>query len=162
MSVHRRRTGKRKTTGTRGSAGSRQAAPADVQASGGAATVTAPGTRRIRPPKPAPPRAEAVAAPTLVEGERRTDPRPPKPAARPPKPPEPSRGPVAEPGRLATRRDRVQRLYRDTLAEMKKINWPDRETTKNLTIVVIGISTVLGILLGGIDFLLQALFEVLP
>ena len=56
----------------------------------------------------------------------------------------------------------MTRLYRDTLGEMKKINWPDRETTKNLTIVVIGISAVLGVLLGGIDFMLQALFEVLP
>ncbi|MBA3643527.1 MAG: preprotein translocase subunit SecE [Chloroflexia bacterium] len=45
---------------------------------------------------------------------------------------------------------------------MKKINWPDRETTKNLTIVVIGISVVLGILLGGVDFLLQAVFEAVP
>lgn len=56
----------------------------------------------------------------------------------------------------------LRRLYRDTVAEMKKIVWPDRETTKNLTLVVIGISVVLGVLLGGIDFLLQALFETLP
>ncbi|MDP9364766.1 MAG: preprotein translocase subunit SecE [Chloroflexota bacterium] len=56
----------------------------------------------------------------------------------------------------------MRRLYADTAAEMKKINWPDRETTKNLTLVVIALSVVLGILLGGIDFVLQALFEAVP
>ena len=45
----------------------------------------------------------------------------------------------------------------DTMSEMKKINWPDQETTRNLTIVVIGISVALGILLGGIDYLLVQL-----
>jgi preprotein translocase subunit SecE len=44
---------------------------------------------------------------------------------------------------------------------MKKVNWPDQETTRNLTVVVIGISVVLGITLGGIDFLLQKLFELM-
>ena len=43
------------------------------------------------------------------------------------------------------------------MSEMKKINWPDQETTRNLTIVVIGISVALGILLGGIDYLLVQL-----
>lgn len=66
------------------------------------------------------------------------------------------------PSRLDARTDGVRRLYRDTVAELKKINWPDRETTKNLTLVVIGISVVLGILLGGIDYLLRMIFEALP
>ncbi|MBX5443698.1 MULTISPECIES: preprotein translocase subunit SecE [Sphaerobacter] len=45
----------------------------------------------------------------------------------------------------------LQRVARDTVAEMKKITWPDRETTRNLTLVVIAISVVLGLLLGGVD-----------
>ncbi|MDI3340220.1 MAG: preprotein translocase subunit SecE, partial [Sphaerobacter sp.] len=45
----------------------------------------------------------------------------------------------------------VQRGARDTVAEMRKITWPDRETTRNLTLVVIAISVVLGLLLGGVD-----------
>ena len=87
------------------------------------------------------------------------------PPARPPKPAADRRRPGAEAGArgaLAARTEGLRRLYAETLSEMKKINWPDRETTKNLTIVVIGISVTLGILLGGIDFLLQALFEALP
>jgi preprotein translocase subunit SecE len=83
----------------------------------------------------------------------------PRPTApRPPKPVEPARTAASEPSALALRLEGLKRGYRDTVAELKKVNWPDRETTKNLTIVVIGISIVLGLLLGGIDFLLQALF----
>ena len=56
----------------------------------------------------------------------------------------------------------IQRLFRDTMAETKKITWPDRETTRNLTIVVIAISLVLGLLLGGIDALFVRLWEAIP
>ena len=58
---------------------------------------------------------------------------------------------------LAVRTERLRGLVQDTMSEMKKINWPDQETTRNLTVVVIGISVALGILLGGIDFLLVRL-----
>jgi preprotein translocase subunit SecE len=60
---------------------------------------------------------------------------------------------------IAVRTQSIRQLFRDSWSEMKKVNWPDRETTRNLTVVVIGISVVLGIALGGIDFLLQKLFE---
>ena len=59
------------------------------------------------------------------------------------------------------RTEGLQRFTRETVAEMKKINWPDQETTRNLTLVVIAVSTVLGVLLGGIDFVLFRLFEAL-
>ena len=58
---------------------------------------------------------------------------------------------------LAQRTERLRGTYQDTMSEMRKINWPDQETTRNLTVVVIGISVALGILLGGIDFLLVRL-----
>ena len=67
--------------------------------------------------------------------------------------------PAARPSLFATRTASLRELYRDTMSEMRKITWPDQETTRNLTIVVIGISVVLGILLGGIDFLLVKLLE---
>lgn len=60
---------------------------------------------------------------------------------------------------LALRAESATKLYRETVAEMKKINWPDRQTTRSLTILVIGISVVLGILLGGIDYLLLKLLQ---
>ena len=73
-----------------------------------------------------------------------------------------ARGPrkPSEPGRreaFAARTSRVRGLYQDTLSEVKKVNWPDQETTRNLTIVVIGISVAMGALLGTIDFVLLKL-----
>ena len=91
-----------------------------------------------------------------------------RPAPSPPRPPKSAvdRGKTAptpaERGRFSQRFDGLRQVYGDTVAEMKKINWPDRETTKNLTIVVIGITLALAIVLGGVDFLLQKLFEILP
>jgi preprotein translocase subunit SecE len=58
--------------------------------------------------------------------------------------------------------DGVRRFTRETVAEIKKVNWPDQQTTRNLTAVVIAVSAVLGVLLGGIDFILLKIFEALP
>lgn len=53
----------------------------------------------------------------------------------------------------------VQKFYHETSSEIRKVVWPDRETTRNLTIVVIAMSVIMGFLLGGIDFVLFQLFE---
>ena len=55
----------------------------------------------------------------------------------------------------------VQKFVRETMAEIRKVSWPDQDTTRNLTIVVIGVSVVLGLLLGGIDYVLYQIFEAL-
>jgi preprotein translocase SecE subunit len=56
--------------------------------------------------------------------------------------------------------ERLRKGFQNTVSEIKKVSWPDSETTRNLTALVIAMSTVLGLLLGGIDFLLLKLFEV--
>lgn len=56
----------------------------------------------------------------------------------------------------------LKRVVNDSLSEMKKITWPDQETTRNLTIVVIAISLVLGLLLGGVDALFVRLWQAMP
>jgi preprotein translocase subunit SecE len=61
-----------------------------------------------------------------------------------------------------TRFARIQRFVHDIIAEMRKISWPDRETTRNLTILVIAISVVLGLLLGAVDALFVRLWEAIP
>jgi preprotein translocase subunit SecE len=84
-----------------------------------------------------------------------TSQRPPKPAAAPR-----AKGVVeTKQHPLSSRLDGAKKLYRETRAEMTKITWPDRETTRNLTIVVIGISFVLGIFLGGLDYVLFKILE---
>jgi preprotein translocase subunit SecE len=67
---------------------------------------------------------------------------------------------VARKSIIAVRTEGVRRLFRDSWSEMKKVNWPDKETTRNLTVVVIGISIILGLLLGGIDWVLVKLLDV--
>lgn len=57
---------------------------------------------------------------------------------------------------------RAQSLVRDTIAEIRKVTWPDKETTRNLTIFVIALSVVLGALLGGIDAVFVRVWENIP
>ena len=90
------------------------------------------------------------AAPVAVAPARPAAPRPPKPAASE-RSAEPKSG-------AAKRIDDLKESLQETIAEIKKVNWPDRETTRNLTIVVIGMTVALGLLLGGIDFVLQTLY----
>ena len=65
----------------------------------------------------------------------------------------------AKPHPLKRRAESLERWYRETRAEMVKITWPDQETTRNLTIVVIAVSIVLGLFLGGLDFILLKILE---
>ena len=77
-------------------------------------------------------------------------------------PPKPT---VSESGRSIRQSVPARRIRPDSeamarhVAELKKVTWPDKETTKNLTLVVIGISALLGVLLGGIDWVLLQLFR---
>jgi len=59
----------------------------------------------------------------------------------------------------AARLEGVQRSFRETVAELKKVQWPDRMTTRNLTLVVIGMSTVLAVILGLLDAALTRAVE---
>ncbi len=49
----------------------------------------------------------------------------------------------------------------ETASELRKVAWPDSQTTRNLTLVVIGISAAIGFLLGLTDSLLTALYTLL-
>jgi preprotein translocase subunit SecE len=57
---------------------------------------------------------------------------------------------------------KFQNLVRDTYTEIKKVTWPDQETTRNLTILVIVMSAALGILLGLVDYGFRELWEWIP
>lgn len=113
----------------------------------GAATGT-----RATATAPAP--SAATEAPSRPVGTPRNAPRP---STERPKAAAPSRGEA-----VAERTQGIRKLVRDTMTELRKVNWPDQETTRNLTVVVIGISTVIGLALGGIDFVLLKLLEALP
>lgn len=55
----------------------------------------------------------------------------------------------------------LRQFIADVRAEVKKITWPDRETTRKLTILVIGLSVALGALLGAIDAIFVRLWDLL-
>ena len=57
---------------------------------------------------------------------------------------------------------RLQALIRDTYTEIKKVTWPDQETTRNLTVLVIVMATILGILLGLVDYGFRELWDWIP
>jgi preprotein translocase subunit SecE len=56
----------------------------------------------------------------------------------------------------------IQSLVRDTTSEIKKVTWPDQQTTRNLTMVVIAMAVTLGAILGGIDAALVRLWDAIP
>lgn len=53
---------------------------------------------------------------------------------------------------------RLRGNIRDIVSELRKVTWPTREETRNLTIVVIGITAVIGTALGALDAILQFLY----
>ena len=57
------------------------------------------------------------------------------------------------------RREAIARGLRDTRSELRKVTWPTREVTINLTLVVIALSVVLGLFLGGVDMVLSQAFR---
>lgn len=57
---------------------------------------------------------------------------------------------------------RMQTMIRDTSSEIRKVTWPDSDTTRNLTLFVIGLSIFLGAMLGGIDAIFVRVWENIP
>jgi preprotein translocase subunit SecE len=56
---------------------------------------------------------------------------------------------------------RIRRAINDIRAEVTKVTWPTREELRNLTIVVIGISAGVGVVLGLLDVILGELIRLL-
>jgi preprotein translocase subunit SecE len=57
------------------------------------------------------------------------------------------------------RREAIVKGLRDTRSELRKVTWPTRQETTNLTLVVIALSVVLGLLLGGVDLAVSEAFK---
>jgi preprotein translocase subunit SecE len=66
--------------------------------------------------------------------------------------------PLAGGGGRRGRANPIQFL-RDVRSELRKVAWPSRRETANLTAVVIALSVAMGLFLGGVDFLFQELFR---
>jgi len=55
----------------------------------------------------------------------------------------------------------VPAFTKEIMEELKKVTWPSRKNTIRLTIIVIGISLIIGIYIGIIDILLTKGLEAL-
>jgi preprotein translocase subunit SecE len=49
------------------------------------------------------------------------------------------------------------RFLQEVIAELKKVTWPTRNETMKLTAVVIAISVIVGLFIGGLDALFVAI-----
>ena len=52
----------------------------------------------------------------------------------------------------------IQKFYRETIAELKKVSWPTRKEAISLTKVVLIVILVMGAFLGILDYLFSQLF----
>ena len=55
----------------------------------------------------------------------------------------------------------VQRWFRETRGELRKVVWPTREEALRLTYVVIGLCLAMGLLLGVLDLILNSLYTLI-
>lgn len=52
----------------------------------------------------------------------------------------------------------IVRFFRETVAELKKVNWPTRQEATQLTVIVLLVVVAMSTLLGVLDFLFSRLF----
>lgn len=55
----------------------------------------------------------------------------------------------------------IGQFFREAVSEMRKVVWPSREETQRLTLVVVGVSLSIGLLLGAFDLLFTELVRIL-
>jgi preprotein translocase SecE subunit len=53
----------------------------------------------------------------------------------------------------------IYRFIFEARDELKKVSWPNRQTTVRYTIIVVAASLIVGAVTGGIDYLLSLLLE---
>lgn len=59
--------------------------------------------------------------------------------------------------RIKKNLNKLVRFFKEVRLEMKKVNWPTRQGALKYTLIVISVSTVVAIYLGGLDFLFTIL-----
>jgi preprotein translocase subunit SecE len=64
---------------------------------------------------------------------------------------------VAEKIDRTKKEGRIRRWWRETIGELHKVNWPTPKEAWRLTKIVIMVIVVMGLLLGGLDFVFTKL-----
>ena len=55
----------------------------------------------------------------------------------------------------------IQRLYRETVGELRKVSWPTRREASNLTVIVLVVIMVMVVILGSLDALFTWLLSLI-
>ncbi len=55
--------------------------------------------------------------------------------------------------------NQITTFLREAKEELLKVNWPSRQQTINYTLIVIGISIVIAIFLGGLDYIFSYILK---
>ncbi len=55
----------------------------------------------------------------------------------------------------------IQRYFRETVGELKKVNWPSRREATNLTVVVLAVTFGMSVVLGLLDYIYTWFFRIL-
>ena len=55
--------------------------------------------------------------------------------------------------------DKIREFLRETIGELRKVNWPTRREAIRLTQIVILVIFLMAAILGGLDYLYSKLFE---
>jgi preprotein translocase subunit SecE len=68
---------------------------------------------------------------------------------------------VADKSVKVKKENRLKKWWRETVGELKKVNWPTPQEAWRLTKIVILVIVIMGTLLGGLDFLFTKLIGVI-
>jgi len=49
--------------------------------------------------------------------------------------------------------ERIKNYFKEVKVEMGKVNWPTKNQTVNYTLVVIGVSAIVAVFLGALDYI---------
>jgi preprotein translocase SecE subunit len=70
--------------------------------------------------------------------------------------------PSGRPARLRLAPERLGAdFFREALSELRKVHWPTPEQARNLTALVVGVSIAVGVVLGGVDYVLAQIFRLI-
>ena len=61
----------------------------------------------------------------------------------------------------AKKENAIVRYFKETRAELRKVNWPTRRQALNLTLIVMAVTISMSALLGVIDWLFAQLFALI-
>jgi preprotein translocase subunit SecE len=57
--------------------------------------------------------------------------------------------------------DRFQDYIRNTRAELRKVTWPTRNQTVNLSLIVLAVTAAMAVFLGAVDYLFSQVVRVI-